>query len=82
MALRIDIRSLVLGLAVGVVVLLALGARGDGGGTGKYQVAIAAGTKGVFYVKVNTETGKMETWRMSPVEIQKRRRLPAKAKRK
>ena len=67
MALKVDIKSLVLGLIIGIIALLAIGAGSRGNNTGKYQVSIATGVRGdVVYAKIDTSTGDVETWQ-SPI---------------
>ncbi len=66
MTLKIDIKSLVLGLVIGIIALLAIGAASRGNNAGKYQVSITANVRDVFYAKIHTGTGEIETWQ-SPV---------------
>ena len=66
MTLKIDIKSLLLGLVIGIIALLVLGAATRGNSAGKYQVSIAANVRDVFYVKIHTGTGEIETWQ-SPI---------------
>jgi hypothetical protein len=66
MTLKVDIKSLLLGLVIGIIALLVLGAASRGNSAGQYQVSIAANVRGVFYAKIHTGTGEIETWQ-SPV---------------
>ena len=68
MAYKIDIKSLIIGLLFGVVVLLVLGAA-SGRNEGIYQLSMAAsgetasGGEYVIYGRIHTGTGKVETWK-------------------
>ena len=66
MTLKVDIKSLVLGLVIGIIALLTIGAASRGNNTGKYQVSISANVRDVFYAKIDTSTGEIETWQ-SPI---------------
>jgi len=66
MTFNVDIKSFVLGLSIGIIALLAIGAGSRGNNTGKYQVSVAAGVRDVIYAKIDTSTGEIETWQ-SPV---------------
>jgi hypothetical protein len=63
MVLRIDARSLLLGLAIGVSVALGLGAVSKPSEAGPYQLCMAANEKYVFYGRMRKSTGQVETWR-------------------
>lgn len=52
--MKIDLKSAVVGLLVGVVAVFAMGAGEPGSTIGKYQIAGGSG----FFVIVDTETGK------------------------
>lgn len=60
MMLKIEIKSLVLGLIIGIVVLVSAGAVSRGNNPGQYQVSIAANVRDVFYAKIHTGTGEIE----------------------
>jgi len=62
MTLKIDKTSVVLGFIIGIVVLLSAGAVSRGKNPGQYQVSIAANVRDVFYAKIHTGTGEIETW--------------------
>jgi hypothetical protein len=70
MAHKIDIKSLIIGLLVGLVALLALGAT-SGENKGIYQLSMTAGSSNnsasssnyVIYGRIHTGTGKIETWK-------------------
>ena len=66
MTIKVDIKSLILGLVIGITVLLAIGAASRGNSSGQYQVSIAASVRDVFYAKIHTGTGEIETWQ-SPI---------------
>ena len=66
MTIKVDIKSLILGLVIGITVLLAIGAASRGNSSGQYQVSIAASIRDVFHAKIHTGTGEIETWQ-SPV---------------
>jgi hypothetical protein len=74
MALKIDIKSLIIGLLIGLFTLLAFGATSvRNKGTyqeGTYQLSMAAvgdpqagNIKYVIYGRIHTGTGKIETWK-------------------
>jgi hypothetical protein len=63
---KVDIKSLVLGFVIGIIALLAIGAATRGNSPGQYQVSVAANVRDVFYAKIHTGTGEIETWQ-SPV---------------
>ena len=60
--MKVDIKSLVLGLVIGIAAILALGANSRTNNTGQYQVGIATSVRDVFYAKIHTGTGEIETW--------------------
>ncbi len=60
---RIDTKSLLLGLAIGVVAALGLGAVSKPTQAGPYQLCMAANEHYVFYGRMHTATGRIETWR-------------------
>lgn len=69
MAYKIDIKSLIIGLLVGLVALLVLGAT-SGRNAGIYQLSMAAvrseaagGGEYVIYGRIHMGTGKVETWK-------------------
>lgn len=68
MAFRIDIKSLIVGLLIGLAAIFVLGAA-SGGNEGVYQFSMAAvsGTDVsqdyVVYGRMHTGTGKIETWK-------------------
>jgi hypothetical protein len=63
MVLRINTKSLLLGLVVGVIAALGLGAVSKPTDGGPYQLCMAANEKYVFYGRMHTATGRIETWR-------------------
>jgi hypothetical protein len=72
MAYKIDIKSLITGLLVGLIALSVLGAT-SGENKGVYQLSMAAGSNSVsstssgtgyvIYGRIHTGTGKIETWK-------------------
>jgi len=68
MTFRVDVKSLILGLLVGLAVIFVLGAASDSN-EGVYQLSMAAvsGTDVseayVVYGRMHTGTGKIETWK-------------------
>jgi len=67
MTLKVDIKSLLLGLVIGIIAILAVGAASRGNNTGKYQISIATGVRGdVVYAKIDTSTGEVDAWQ-SPI---------------
>jgi len=63
MALKIDAKSLLLGVLLGLAVILAVGAVHNPDNTGQYQLTMAANETHVFYGRMHTGTGQIETWR-------------------
>jgi len=63
MVLKIDTKSLLLGLAIGAVAALCLGAVSRPSKVEPYQLCMAANEKYVFYGRIHTSTGRIETWR-------------------
>lgn len=71
MALKIDAKSLLLGVVIGFALILAVGAVHNPGnlvpsnveGTGQYQLTMAANETHVFYGRMHTGNGQIETWR-------------------
>ena len=74
MTLKVDIKSLVLGLVIGIIALLAIGAASRGNSAGKYQVSISANVRDVFYAKIDTGTGDIETWKSSMNSVPTKRK--------
>jgi len=66
MTLKVDIKSLLLGLVIGIIAVIAIGAASRGNSTGQYQVSIAANVRDVIYAKIHSVTGEIETWQ-SPI---------------
>ena len=68
MTFKVDIKSLVVGLLVGLVALSVLGAA-SGRNEGSYQLSMAASNAPgsssayVIYGRIHTGTGKIETWK-------------------
>jgi hypothetical protein len=67
-----SIKSLLLGLFIGIFVMLVLGAAG-GNSPGRYQVSISANNRNVFYAKINSVTGEIETWQSSITSVPNKR---------
>jgi len=63
MVVRTDAKNLLLGLIVGVSAALGLGAVLKPAEVWPYQLCMAANEKYVFYARMNTGTGQVETWR-------------------
>jgi hypothetical protein len=63
MPIKIDIKSLVIGLLVGIIAFLDLGATSGKNIVGKYRLSMAANDTQVFYGRINIDTGKIETWK-------------------
>jgi len=70
MVFRIDIKSLIVGLLIGLAVIFVLGAA-SGSNKGVYQFRMAAFSRTdasdayVVYGRMHTGTGKIEAWRYS-----------------
>ena len=63
MTFRIDIKSLIVGLLVGFVAVFVLGAT-TSRNEGVYKLSMAANEDFVFYGRVHTGTGRIETQRI------------------
>ena len=70
---KVDIKSLVIGLFIGIIAILALGAASSKNNPGQYQVSISANVRNVFYAKIHTGTGKIETWQTSITSVPTKR---------
>ncbi len=70
---KVDIKSLVIGLFIGIVAILALGAASSKNNPGQYQVSISANVRNIFYAKIHTGTGKIETWQTSITSVPTKR---------
>lgn len=62
MTFRIDIKSLIVGLLVGLVAVLVLGATSSRS-EGVYQLSMTAHKGVVIYGRMHTGTGRIETWK-------------------
>ena len=62
MTVRIDAKSLVIGLLVGCALILVLGAASDRE-EGRYQLSMSANDDYVVYGRIDTATGQIETWK-------------------
>ncbi len=71
---KIDVKSLVMGLVIGIIAVLALGAASNRIYPGQYQVSIAATVRNVFYAKIHTGTGQIETWQSSISSVPTKRK--------
>jgi len=63
MTLKIDAKSLLMGVVIGLALILAVGAVHNPGNSGQYQLTMAANETHVFYGRMHTGTGQIETWR-------------------
>lgn len=63
MAFKIDVKSFIIGLLAGIVVLLAFGATTGKNIEGKYRLSMSASDTHVFYGRIHIGTGKVETWK-------------------
>lgn len=63
MVLKIEARSLLWGLAIGMAAALGLGAVSKPYKVRPYQLCMAANEKYVFYARMHTGTGQVETWK-------------------
>jgi hypothetical protein len=60
---KVHVRGCVVGLIVGLAVFVAFGAVTSTGRWGPYQLSMAANDTYVFYGRIHTGTGHIETWR-------------------
>jgi hypothetical protein len=74
MTFKVNIKNLVLGIVIGIVVLLTVGAVSRNNNPGQYQVSIAANARNVFYAKIHTGTGEIETWQSAITSVPTRRK--------
>jgi hypothetical protein len=70
---KVDIKSLVIGLVIGIIAVLTLGAASRGNNPGQYQVSISVNARNVFYAKIHTGTGEIETWQTSITSVPTKR---------
>lgn len=63
MVVRTGAKNLLLGLIIGVSAALGLGAVFKSAEAGPYQLCMAANDNYVFYARMHTGTGQVETWR-------------------
>ena len=71
---KVDIKSLVIGLVIGIIAVLTLGAASRGNNPGQYRVSISANVRNVFYAKIHTGTGEIETWQTSITSVPTKRK--------
>jgi len=73
MKVQIDVKSIVIGLLIGVAVLLTLGAAGESrlpaGPAGTYQLEVISLDNQVYYTRINTASGAVETWKYDCEQI-------------
>ncbi len=69
MTVRIDLKSALVGLLAGLVVLLVLGAGFSGKDVETYQLEMISMGERIIYARMNTSTGQVETWRYTPTQI-------------
>lgn len=63
MVVRTDAKNLLLGLTIGSCVALSLGAVLKPAEIAPYQLCMAANENYVFYARMHSGTGQVETWR-------------------
>ena len=69
MTVRIDLKSALVGLVVGLAVLLVLGAGFSGKDVETYRLDMISMGGEIIYARTNTSTGQVETWRHTPSQI-------------
>ena len=69
MTLKIDLKSALVGLAVGLAVLLVLGAGSSGKDAETYRLDVISVGDEVVYARTNTSTGQVETWRYRVTQV-------------
>ena len=72
MKLKIDLKSLALGLIFAIVLILAAGAIENNNESGRYQIAMTIGETRVYYAVLDTQTGSLETWRIRANNMEER----------
>ena len=65
MQFKIQTRSLVIGICLGIAAALVAGAASGGKDVGQYQLSMAANETYVFFGRMDTTTGAIETWKRS-----------------
>ena len=69
MTLRIDLKSALIGLLAGIVVLLLLGAGSPGRDVETYRLDVVTVEDEIVYARTNTSTGQVETWRYLVTQV-------------
>jgi hypothetical protein len=60
----LDTKSLIIGILLALVVLLAMGAYSQHTQPGRYQLSMSTGTRGdIYFGLVDTGTGQVQTWK-------------------
>ena len=68
--MSVNFKSLVVGLLLGVILLLLLGAVTGQQSTGKYQIALTCDPTGyVIFAQVDTDTGEIVTFKKGNLQI-------------
>ena len=63
MSFKIDIKSLIFGVLIGFTLLISLGAALDKKTAGEYQLSMAADEEYLYFGRMHTGTGRIETWK-------------------
>jgi hypothetical protein len=69
----LDLKSVVIGVLLAVLLAVTLGANRASGPVGTYQVTMSTGTRGELYLaRIETTTGKVDTWKMTSSSFQRK----------
>jgi len=61
----LDFKSLIIGILLSLVVILAMGAFTNQDLAGRYQLSLSSGQRGdVYFGLVDTATGQVQTWKV------------------
>ena len=69
MELKIDTKSALIGLLVGIIVFLTLGAGFKVKEVDTYRLQMISHGKEIFYSRINSSTGQVETWKYLDTQI-------------
>ena len=70
MVIKVNIKSLIIGFLLGIIMILSLGAIPNSSAAGKYQLAVYCNADGSFvFARMNTETGQVEASRVGILSI-------------
>jgi hypothetical protein len=69
----LDLKSVMIGVLLAVLLAVTLGANRTSGPAGTYQVTMSTGIRGdVYLARIETTTGKVDTWKMTSSSFQRK----------